>query len=194
MTDLEKYKGHPAHMNLENPDRTIVLIGLMGVGKSTIGRRLALRLGLGFVDADEEIERAAGRTVSEIFESFGEAAFRDGERKVIARLIEGPAQVIATGGGAFIDAETRRLILKRSISIWLDADIDVLVERTARRDTRPLLKSGDPRSILVRLWQERSPQYAKADLHIKSSDGPHEQVVDQIVKALQGHIRESSNR
>lgn len=163
-------------------DRTIVLVGLMGAGKTTVGRRLARALGLPFVDSDHEIEKAAGMSVAEIFECFGEADFRSGERRVIERLLDGKPQIVATGGGAFINDETRKLIKKRGLSVWLDADIDVLVERTGRRDTRPLLKTGDPKKILKRLAKERAPYYEQADLKVTSSAGPHEDVVEDILK------------
>jgi len=163
---------------------SLVLVGLMGVGKSTIGRRLAARLGLPFVDADEEIEKAAGMTIQDIFDRHGEAAFRDGERRVIARLIDGPLKVIATGGGAFINAETRRLILDKATAIWLDADIDILVSRVSRRDGRPLLKGKDPREVLTRLAAEREPYYAQAPIRIRSTDSPHDATVEAIVKAV----------
>lgn len=166
-------------------DQSIVLVGLMGVGKTTVGRRLAKQLGLGFVDADEEIEQAAGLTVEEIFDRFGEDYFRDGERRVIARLIEGKRQVIATGGGAFMNEETRALILQKAVAIWLDADIDTLVKRVSRRNTRPLLKSGDPAIILADLATKRNPVYATAHIHIMGNDSPHEITVDKIIKALQ---------
>ncbi len=165
--------------------RPVVLIGMMGVGKSTIGRRLALRLGLPFVDADDAIEDAAGMTIPEIFEKFGEAGFRDGERRVIARLLEDGRQVIATGGGAFMNDETRALILEKAVAIWLNTDIDILVERVARRDHRPLLKGKDPRKVLLELAEIRNPVYAQAPLHIRSGDGPHEQKVDRIMEALE---------
>ena len=134
-------------------DRPVVLVGMMGVGKSSVGKRLAAALRCPFIDADEAIEQSAKMTIPEIFENFGEAGFRDGERRVIARLIEedGGRKVIATGGGAFCNADTRRLILDRTISVWLDSDIDTLIERTSRKDNRPLLKQGDPREILTRL-------------------------------------------
>ncbi|MGH7126643.1 MAG: shikimate kinase, partial [Stellaceae bacterium] len=144
--------------------RTLVLVGLMGAGKTNIGRRLAQRLGLGFVDADSEIEAAAGETIEEIFERRGEAAFREGERKVIARLLGNPVHVLATGGGAFMDPETRVLIRQRGISIWLRADLDLLHQRVLRRSNRPLLKRGDPREILARLIDERYPLYGEADM------------------------------
>jgi shikimate kinase len=165
-------------------DKPIVLVGLMGAGKTTIGKRLAARLGIRFVDTDSEIEAAAGHTVTEIFEKFGEAEFRSGERRVIARLLTSEPQVLATGGGAFLDSETRGNIKQAAYSIWLNADIDLLVERVQRRNTRPLLKKGDPREILNRLLAERGPIYAEADLSVNSDSGPHENVVDHIIKAL----------
>ena len=164
--------------------KTIVLVGLMGAGKTTIGRRLAKRLGLDFVDSDFEIEKAAQMSVSEIFENYGEDDFRAGERRVIARLMGGPTKIIATGGGAFVNAETRTLIKEKSISIWLDATLDILVERTARRDTRPLLQVDNPRSVLESLMDERAPIYGQADLKVQSCDGPHEVVVDSIIEKL----------
>jgi shikimate kinase len=162
----------------------ITLVGLMGVGKTTIGRRLAARLQLPFVDADAEIETASGMTIADIFERFGEAHFRDGERRVIARLIDGAPKVIATGGGAFIEAETRALILARTRAVWLDADIPTLVERVRRRDTRPLLKARDPGEVLTELAAVRNPIYAEAPIHIGSRRGPHAETVDAIVAAL----------
>ncbi|API59572.1 shikimate kinase [Tardibacter chloracetimidivorans] len=165
-------------------DRPIVLIGLMGSGKSSLGRRLAVRLGLPFFDADHEIEAAAGRTISEIFEKFGEAHFRDGERRVIARLIDGEPKVIATGGGAFMNEETRALILDKAIAVWLDADIDTLVERVGRRDHRPLLKNRDPRTVLSELAAVRNPIYAEAPVRVPSRAQPHEASVDAIMEAL----------
>jgi shikimate kinase len=161
-----------------------VLIGLMGVGKSTVGRRLAARLGLSFVDADNEIEAAAGLSISEIFERYGESYFRDGERRVIARLIDGTPKVIATGGGAFIQEETRALILDRALAIWLDADVDVLAQRVARRDTRPLLRDKDPRTVLSELAAIRNPIYALAPIHVRSQASPHELAVERIIRAL----------
>lgn len=162
----------------------IVLIGMMGVGKSTVGRRLAARLGLSFVDADEEIERAAGMSVSEIFARYGEAHFRDGERRVIARLMDGVPKVIATGGGAFMQDETRALILGHATTIWLDADIEVLVDRVSRREGRPLLKDRDPRIVLTELAAVRNPIYALAPIHVKSIAAPHEVAVDRILEQL----------
>ncbi|CAM8667820.1 shikimate kinase [Sphingobium sp.] len=162
----------------------IVLVGMMGVGKSTVGRRLAARLGLHFVDADEEIEKAAGMTVAEIFERYDESYFRDGERRVIARLMDGAPKVIATGGGAFMQDETRRLILEAATAIWLDADIDILVDRVARRESRPLLKNRDPRVVLTELAAVRNPVYALAPIHVKSIAAPHEVAVERIMEQL----------
>ncbi|MEP3226883.1 MAG: shikimate kinase [Parasphingorhabdus sp.] len=165
-------------------EKPLVLIGLMGVGKTTVGRRLAKKLDMPFVDADEEIEKAADLKISEIFDRFGEDYFRDGERRVIARLMEDGHNVIATGGGAFMNSETRALILSKSTAIWLDADIDILVKRVARRDTRPLLRNGDPETILRDLARKRNPIYATAHLHVTGNDAPHDLTVDNIIKAL----------
>ncbi|MDX3901213.1 MAG: shikimate kinase [Sphingobium sp.] len=162
----------------------IVLVGMMGVGKSTVGRRLAARLGLSFVDADEEIEKAAGMTISEMFERYGETHFRDGERRVIARLMDGAPKVIATGGGAFMQDDTRALILDQAIAVWLDAEIDILVDRVSRREGRPLLKDRNPREVLVELAALRNPVYALAPIHVKSAAAPHETAVDRILEAL----------
>lgn len=162
----------------------IVLVGLMGVGKSTVGRRLAQRLALDFVDADHEIESAAGMTISEIFARYGEPYFRDGERRVIARLMDGTPKVIATGGGAFINERTRALVLDQALVIWLDAEIEVLVERVRRRDTRPLLRDRDPGEVLRELAAVRNPQYALAHLRIVSHHAPHEATVKAIMEAI----------
>lgn len=164
--------------------KTLVLIGLMGAGKTSIGKRLATRLGLPFVDADHEIERAAGCTIQEIFDRFGEAGFRDGERRVIARLLDQPVQVLSTGGGAFMDEVTRQTIRERGISIWLRADLDLLVHRTARRDHRPLLRQGDPRAVLARLMEVRYPIYAQADLTVDSDDSPPDATTERVITAL----------
>jgi len=168
-------------------DRPVVLVGMMGVGKTSLGRRLAGVLHCPFVDADEEIEKAAQMTIPEIFERFGEPAFRDGERRVIARLLEHGAgrKVIATGGGAFCNPDTRALILERGIAVWLDSDIDTLVERTARKDNRPLLRDGDPREILIRLREERLPAYTQAPIHVISRDGPHSRTVERILTEIE---------
>lgn len=165
--------------------RPIVLVGLMGAGKTTVGRRLAQRLNLSFVDADEEIEAAAGMTIAEIFEMFGEPYFRDGERRVIARLIDGAPKVIATGGGAFMNEQTRALILERATAIWLEADLETLVERVRRRSTRPLLKDKDPRQVLQDLARVRNPIYALAPIHVRSQPSPHDATVKAILKALE---------
>jgi len=165
-------------------DRPLVLVGMMGVGKSTIGRKLAHLLGLPFRDADDEIEKAAQLSVAEIFERFGEAHFRDGERRVIARLLEGGPSVIATGGGAFVQPDTRALIHARSIAIWLDSDVATLVGRVKRKDTRPLLRGGDPAEIVARLKGEREAAYSEAPIKIMSDTGPHGEAVKRILKAL----------
>ncbi len=164
--------------------RSIVLVGLMGCGKSAIGRRLAAVLKLPFVDADDEIEKAAGKSIAEIFEDHGEAEFREGERKVIARLLQSGSQVLATGGGAYMDAETRKKIAETGVSVWLKADLPVLVRRVSRRDNRPLLKKGNPTEIMSRLIKERYPVYQNADLVASSRDVPHDQIVAEIVAML----------
>ncbi len=166
------------------PGRTVVLVGLMGAGKSAVGRRLARRLDLPFVDADAEIEAAAGTTIEELFEQHGEDAFRAGERRVIARLLDGAPHVMATGGGAFMDPETRRLVRARGISIWLNADLDTLVERVSRRNNRPLLKNGDARRILSDLMAVRNPFYAEADIAVTSADRPLGEMTDRVADAL----------
>ena len=165
-------------------EKSIVFIGLMGSGKSAIGRRLAARLGLKFVDADAEIETAAGCSIEDIFEVHGEAAFRDGERRVIARLLAEPPHVLATGGGAFMDPETRARIRNDCISIWLRASCDVLLARVSRRKNRPLLKRGNKREIIQALIDERYPVYAEADITVESVDGPHEQMVETVFGEL----------
>lgn len=162
----------------------IVLIGMMGVGKSTVGRRLAARLGLDFADADEEIEKAAGMTITEMFERYGEGYFRDGERRVIGRLMDGAPKVIATGGGAFMQEETRTLILEHATAIRLNADIDTLVDRVSRREGRPLLKGKDPRVVLTELAAIRNPVYALAPIHVKSAAAPHDVAVESILEQL----------
>lgn len=166
-------------------ERSLVLVGMMGAGKTTIGRRLAKRLAIPFTDADEEIEVAAGMTINEIFGHYGEAYFRDGEKRVIARLIGGPRQVIATGGGAFNNHDTRALILADATSIWLDAPLDTLVQRVSRRSTRPLLVGKDARVVLTDLLAQRGPSYALADITIRSDDLAHEAMVDRIIASLE---------
>src|SRR5690348_13375497 len=170
-------------------DRPVVLVGLMGVGKSTVGRRLAKRLGLPFVDSDSAIEDAAGYSPAEIFERYGEQDFRDGERRLVARLVDdGKVSVIATGGGAYIDPRTRELLNNRAITVWLDAPVEILADRTSRRDTRAQLRQGDPKATLERLSNERRTSYQQAHIHVKSGDGAHREVVDAIVDALEKHL------
>lgn len=172
--------------------RTITLVGLMGVGKSSVGRRLANALELPFKDADVEIEAAAGRSIPDIFAEMGEPAFREGERRVIARLLENPPHVLATGGGAFMNDETRALIKERSISVWLKADLDVLVRRVARKDSRPLLSGKDPLAVLTELAEKRYPVYAEADITVETGDTAHHVTVDQVIRALTRHLEEQA--
>lgn len=172
-------------------DRPVVLVGLMGAGKSTVGRRLARRLGLPFVDSDSEIEDAAGLTAGEVFQRFGERDFRDGERRVVARLAGGPIRVIATGGGAFVNPVTRALLNEKCITVWLDAPVDLLAERTARRpETRPMLRDQDRAETLARLINERRPAYAEAHIRIVSEGSSHHDVVERIVAALAAYLKE----
>ena len=168
--------------------RTIALVGLMGVGKSSIGRRLAARLGLEFRDADVEIEAAAGRSISEIFADFGEPAFREGERRVIARLLEEPPHVLATGGGALTTPETRALLKERAITVWLRADLEVLARRIARRDHRPLLIGRDPIEVLRAQSAVREPFFAEADIVVESGETLHHVAVESVVRALSDHL------
>ena len=180
--------GQDGTPNVPNaPKESIVMVGLMGAGKTSIGRRLAARLGLPFVDADDEIEAAAGSSIDDIFERLGEAGFRDGERRVIARLLDGPPIVLATGGGAFLDAETRERIATKGISVWLRADIDTLVRRTSRRNNRPLLKNGEPREILTRLMKQRHPIYQLADIVVDSFDAPAEETLQHVFDAVEAY-------
>ncbi|MBA4782871.1 MAG: shikimate kinase [Rhizobiales bacterium] len=168
--------------------RNIVFVGMMGSGKSAIGKRLAANLELPFADADSAIEVAAGMSISDIFESFGERHFREGERKVIARLLgEGP-MVLSSGGGAFMDADTRALIAERGTSIWLKADIETLLERVRRKDNRPLLKNGDPETIMLDLLKAREPTYALADIIVESRNQSHETVVEAVAMKLIEHF------
>ena len=168
--------------------RTIALVGLMGVGKSTIGRRLALALNMPFRDADAEIEVAAGRSVSEIFQSYGEAAFRDGERRVIARLLDEPPHVLATGGGALTHPETREVIRSKAISVWLKTDLEILARRLGRRDHRPLLVGKDPLTVLREQAAVREPLFAAADIVVETGDTSHQTSVDAVVRALKSHL------
>ena len=168
--------------------RSVVLVGMMGAGKSSIGRRLANRLGIAFVDADTEIEKAAGMSITDIFATHGEPDFRAGEARVIARLLDGGPQVLATGGGAFMHPETRAAIRGKGISVWLRATLEVLSRRIKRRGDRPLLKSAEPVETLRRLLEERDPVYAEADLTVESRDVPHETIVDEILEGLRQRI------
>ena len=168
--------------------KSVVLVGLMGAGKSSVGLRLARALGADFVDSDDEIVEAANMSIAEIFERFGEPHFRSGERRVISRLIAGRPSVIATGGGAFMDAETRATIKDGAVSVWLNASLDVLVSRTAGRTHRPILNAGDPREILSGLIQQRYPVYSLADISVESRENQtHEEMADRIVSALDAH-------
>ncbi len=178
--------GAAARIQGFTPRRAIVLVGLMGAGKTKIGRRLAARLNLPFFDSDTEIETAAGETIEEIFRNRGEAVFRDGERRVIARLLAQPVHVLATGGGAFMDPATRALIVRRGVSVWLRADLDVLLARVARRNNRPLLQQQDPRTVLAALIERRHPVYAEADVIIDSGEGPLELTTTRVIAALAG--------
>jgi shikimate kinase len=164
--------------------RSVVLVGMMGAGKSSIGRRLAVRLGIPFVDADSEIEAAAGMTIPDIFSTRGEPEFRAGEARVIARLLESGPQVLATGGGAFMNEATRAAIAAKGISVWLRAEFEVLMRRIKRRQDRPLLKTDDPEATLRRLIAERDPVYATAELSVQSRDVPHEKIVEEILERL----------
>lgn len=166
--------------------RTIALVGLMGAGKSTVGRRLAERLGRTFYDSDVEIEKAASLSIADIFSIHGEAEFRRGERKVLERLLGEAPHVLATGGGAYLDPATRSLLREKAITVWLNADLETIWKRVSRRDTRPLLKTPDPKGVLTRLFVEREPIYSQADLSVASIDGPHNETVKAIITALEG--------
>ncbi len=171
--------------------KTIALVGLMGVGKSSVGRRLAAVLGMPFCDVDDEIEEAAGCSIPDIFAQHGEAEFREGERRVIARMLDDPPHVMATGGGAFVQPVTRELLKAKAITVWLQADVDVLVKRVARRDHRPLLRGKDPKVVLTELARTREPFYAEADIHISSGETPHQAAVDAIIVGLKAHLARS---
>jgi shikimate kinase len=181
------------HELTQRLDRPIALVGLMGVGKSTVGRRLAKRLGLPFVDSDTAIEDASGLTAAEMFERYGEDDYRDGERRLVARLVDGQVRVIATGGGVFVDPRTRELLNDRTITVWLDAPIDVLADRTSRRNTRPLLRNRDPKGTLERLAEHERPCYSAAHIHVKSGNGAHRDVVDSILRELEKHLGRSAS-
>lgn len=180
----QKSAGHNNLGRHAKKGRPIVLVGMMGVGKSTIGRRIAARLNIPFVDVDDEIIISANMEISDIFERHGEAHFREGERKVIQRLLDGKEKVIATGGGAFIQDDTRALILEQAICVWLRADLDVLVKRVSKRDTRPLLRNGDPKKIIADLSKIRDPYYALAHYHVLTDDLPHEQTAKKILEII----------
>ena len=169
-------------------DRPIVLIGMMGAGKTTVGRRLAARLGRHFVDSDEEVEKAAGMSIEDIFAAHGEADFRAGEVKVIARLLKESGMVLGTGGGAFMNAETRTLIKQSAVSVWIKADFDLLFQRVSRRSNRPLLKTANPRETLQKLIDARYPTYAEADITITSRDVPQDQVASEVIDAIVAHF------
>lgn len=175
----------PSSTQLPFQERTIALVGLMGAGKSTVGRRLADKLGRDFYDSDHEIEKAAGLSISDIFAKHGEADFRRGEKQVIRRLLDMPPHVLATGGGAYLDADTRAILRERAITVWLNADIETLWRRVQKRDTRPLLQRADAKDHLAHLVMERQPFYSQADLVVHSKDGPHTHTVNAILKALQ---------
>ena len=168
--------------------KTIALVGLSGVGKSSIGRRLAAALDMPFRDADVEVEAAAGRPIAEIFTQYGEQAFRDGERRVIARLLKEPPHVLATGGGAFMNLETRRLIKEKAVSVWLKADIELLARRVARKESRPLLAGKDPLEVLTEQARDRYPAYGEADIIVETGDTPHQTAVEAILKALAARV------
>ncbi len=184
-TTTDKPKRYSANLVLP---KSLVLVGMMGAGKSSIGWRLAKKLGIPFNDSDQEVERAAGCTVADIFETWGEKAFKDAERRVVKRLLGEDVQIISTGDGAFIDPETRELIKQNAISLWLRADPDILFERVTRRDTRPILFEGDPRKILEEMVDKRYPIYGEADLIVDSNDDAHEATVNRLMQVLKDHI------
>ena len=172
--------------------KTVVFVGLMGVGKTCIGRRLAQRLDIPFVDADKEIEEAAGCSIPDIFERHGEKYFREGERRVILRLLDNPVHVLSTGGGAFMDPQTRAAIRERAISLWLRADLDLMLRRVSRRNDRPLLQVADPRAKLQELIDQRYPVYADADITVDSMDGPPDATLERVMGALAAHLRRNA--
>lgn len=174
--------------------QSVVLVGLMGAGKTAIGKRLAAKLEIDFVDADTEIELAAGKSIEDIFAEHGEAYFRDGEKRVIARLLKERTQVLATGGGAFINDETRHSILQNALSIWLRADLDTLMQRVSRRSNRPLLQTDDPKAVMQKLIDERYPVYAEAHMVVQSRNVPHDVIVSEIVKELDKYLTAKQNK
>ncbi|MEM7663712.1 MAG: shikimate kinase [Pseudomonadota bacterium] len=178
LSDASRSKGAPYLK------RTIALVGLMGAGKSTVGRRLAEAMGREFCDSDDEIEKAAGLSIADIFTLHGEAEFRRGEKRVLARLLDDEPHILATGGGAYLDPETRTLLRERAITVWLNADLETLWERVSRRNHRPLLHQPNPRGKLAQLLEERTPIYSEADLVVESDDGPHARTVDRILAAV----------
>ena len=188
-----KSTGAPAQALAQRLNKTIVLVGLMGAGKSCVGKRLAACLGLPFVDADREIEAAAGCSISDYFAVHGETTFRDGERRVIQRLLGNPMHVLATGGGAFMDASTRALIKDKAISVWLKAELDQLLKRIGRRNDRPLLQNVDPRAKLAELIDLRYPVYAEADLTVESADGPPDVTVQRVLRAIEVELAGESS-
>jgi shikimate kinase len=176
-----------SNLTLSPLKRTIALVGLMGAGKSSVGRRLAVQLGVPFKDADDEIVIAAGRPIADIFAERGEDEFRAGERRVIARILDDPPHVLATGGGAFMNPVTRVILRQRATTIWLRADLDTLVKRVSRRDDRPLLRNADPRAVMADLMEKRYPVYGEADIIVESREGPHHLTVDAVIAALRAH-------
>lgn len=184
MTAKSNYSGDTGRIEAALSDRTIALVGLMGAGKSTVGKRLADTLGRKFYDSDTEIEKAAGLSIADIFTLHGEEEFRRGERRVLERLLSEEPHVLATGGGAYLDPETRDLLRDKAVTIWLNADLETLWRRVSRRGHRPLLKTDNPKSVLSRLLNERTPIYEQADLVVRSEEGPHRATVDSILRAL----------
>jgi shikimate kinase len=194
LTTTQEASIKPALIKSALGARSVVLIGMMGAGKSTIGRRLAARLGLPFFDADVEIEAAAGMSIPDIFETRGEPDFREGEARVIARLLDSGPAVIAPGGGALMRKETRDRIRDKAVSIWLKADVDIIMRRVKRRSDRPLLRTADPEATVGRLLSEREPIYQQADLTVWSRDVPHDKIVDECVEALHGRLCDEGGR
>ena len=188
-TAPQQREAHKDELNALLGGRPIVLVGMMGAGKTTVGRRLATRLGRHFVDSDEEVEKAAGMSIEEIFASRGEADFRAGEQRVIARLLKEQDLVLGTGGGAFINAETRTLVKASAVSVWIKADFELLFQRVQRRSNRPLLKTANPRETLKGLIDKRYPVYAEADVTVVSKDVPQDQVASEVIDALLDYLR-----